>query len=339
LLRKSSSPPIVGAAKVDEESRVAAEARRELDGPLTKEKSNARHRLPATSVALPFAFVSDAWVRLMLGCSGARDRVLNQRSAENPADGSPTPRCGRSPRRCCAISIGHEERGFDEIRRQSCYRVHFRQEVGFMEALQGLVNLLAAEWRVIADAPITLAPITLVVIVLAIVAIVAIAAKFSSWWHGREINALVREKDTLNAFIKLKDTQIENLMTETARLTEELAKSNKNALLPVLAPVVYGNREIRDVFMEIARPRGPAIKLLGGPEKWSDEQIQEVAAAFRLQEAGLAKVEQWTNPTSLTVSSTALALTLSGIVDQHVGPHRKTKVAVAAMTRDDEIKG
>src|SRR5712691_7436822 len=72
-----------------------------------------------------------------------------------------------------------------------------------------------------------------------------------------------------------------------------------------LMPVNFGNSATRDAFVEITRQPAHSVKFYGAPSEWSEEQIKKFAAFARLQEAGLANVQQSAGLTTTTITSTS----------------------------------
>jgi hypothetical protein len=152
----------------------------------------------------------------------------------------------------------------------------------------GLIDRLVAEWPVISSAPFTHW--------LVLLAILIAAAGFAHLWNRREMSAL-------NAESRLKDARLTELRTENERLGSEVTKKGERSQ-PI--PVQYGSDTVKTAFLEIRKP-DRSVTFFGAPADWSKRDISRFAAFTRLQEAGLAKIEQMTLPRRSVVSGTSAA--------------------------------
>jgi len=152
-----------------------------------------------------------------------------------------------------------------------------------------LLDRLEQEWPLILAAPYTHW--------LLLLAILGAAVWIAHLWNRREMKAIKAEGN-------LKDERIAGLKTENEKLSKEIEKKGKTST-PI--PVEYGSASIQDAFLEIRTP-GHAITFYGTPKDWSARDITRFAAFTRLQETGLAKIENLTIPTvSSVVSGTSAA--------------------------------
>ncbi|HXM82092.1 MAG TPA: hypothetical protein VN929_09205 [Burkholderiales bacterium] len=163
----------------------------------------------------------------------------------------------------------------------------------------GLIDRLVEEWPVIAAAPYSFW--------LLMLAILVAAAGLAHLWNRREMSAIKAEKASADATTKLTEKERDVYKSEAENYKKDLEKANKLSGPSQLAPVSYGNTEVREAFVQVSSMPIGKITIYGTPSEWTDEDIGRFAAFTRLQEAGLAKIEQTTQPNASVVSGTSTA--------------------------------
>jgi len=162
-----------------------------------------------------------------------------------------------------------------------------------------LFERLVAEWSVIAAAPITFVVLLITIFV-------------AAFMLARLLER--REKEATKAEMKLQDRRIDGYKTELEGLTKALTEHQAPGPSKLI-PVNFGNSTTRDAFVEITTQPAHTIKFYGPPSRSSDDQIERFAAFARLQEAGLANVQQSAGLTR-TITSTSTGSTLRSDYDE-----------------------
>lgn len=150
-----------------------------------------------------------------------------------------------------------------------------------------------SEWPVISAAP--------TIFFFLAIAIFGVAFGIAHLWTRREMNALKAEMNALRVNEKVQETRIGDLKDENKSLAAALEKQGSAP-----AAVVYGNTSVQAAFLEISQP-GQLIKFYGVPADWDDQGLDKFARFMRLKEAGLAKIEQTTQPNTTVISGTSAA--------------------------------
>ena len=127
------------------------------------------------------------------------------------------------------------------------------------------------------------------------------------------------------SIIKAHEADISGLKTEIEKLTKEIAKSQVNAGPTRLLPVTHGNEAIRNLYYEVtSHPSVPIPTHPTDSSKWKHvvftlptEEFERLAAARRLTEWGLTKVNE-PAPGTFTLTASTEAIDLRSFFDQYI---------------------